>query len=59
MNIELLESAVFYDLMQAYRHWPLDDQKGVTERLETIKTYIKNYICQIDAGLKPVEKKDE
>ena len=39
-----LESQEFYELMQAYRHVPLADQKSVVSAFENIKKFIrKNY----------------
>jgi hypothetical protein len=39
-----LNDVDFYDLMQAYRHTPMNDQKKTVERYEAVKDWIRqNY----------------
>ena len=35
------ESEEFYNLMQAYRHAPMEDQKSVVEAYEAVKEYLR------------------
>ena len=41
VNTDFLETFGFFDLMQRYRHAPLEDQKIVGEAFEEIKTLLK------------------
>ena len=31
----------FYNLCQAYRHWPVDDQAGVLDRYNELLAYVR------------------
>jgi hypothetical protein len=35
------ESEEFYNLMQAYRHAPMEDQKAVVDAYEAVKEYLR------------------
>lgn len=35
------ESEKFYNLMQAYRHAPMEDQKAVVDAYEAVKEYLR------------------
>jgi len=37
-----LDGQEFYELMQAYRHAPLNDQSGVVAAFEAVKTFIRD-----------------
>lgn len=38
---DVLEDQEFFELMQAYRHVPLQNQKAVVETYEAVKEYIR------------------
>jgi hypothetical protein len=50
----------FYDLMQAYRHWPLVDQKGTIERYEAVKSWLRDErkpALDIEAAAREIAKR--
>ena len=38
---DILDQEDFYNLMQTYRHAKVEDQRGVVDAFEAVKTYIR------------------
>lgn len=45
MSRETIESQEFYNLMQTYRHWPIEKQSQVIEAYEAVKVHIERLLA--------------
>lgn len=44
---DILEDQEFYELMQAYRHIPISEQKETVEAFEAVKNFIRKHFIQL------------